>query len=79
MRCSTGLGTVLIRHFEVIGLKILGTEKTMLTCFLSNARGVKFYEKLGYGKDEFSPLPKVLRNGTKIEAEYVILSKTIDR
>ncbi|KAH8786965.1 hypothetical protein BGZ57DRAFT_940063 [Hyaloscypha finlandica] len=40
-----------------------------------NVRGVKFYERLGYAKDEFSPPPKVLRNGTKVEAEYVILSK----
>jgi hypothetical protein len=68
-----------MRHLEVIGSKIPETEKTMLTCFVSNSRGVKFYEKLGYDKDEFSPPPKVLRNGTKVEVDYVILSKEIER
>lgn len=62
---------------DEIGARIRDTEKVMLTCFTSNARGVKFYEKLGYAKDEFSPPPKILRNGTKVEAEYIILSKKI--
>jgi hypothetical protein len=75
----TGLGTILMKHLEVIGAKILKTEKVMLTCFTRNVRGVRFYEKLGYAKDEFSPLPKALRNGTMVEAEYVILSKGIER
>lgn len=60
---------------DEIAARIPGTEKVMLTCFTSNVRGVKFYERLGYAKDEFSPPPKILRNGTKVEAEYVILSK----
>jgi len=77
MHRRTGLGTILMQHLEVIGAKIPDTAKVMLTCFTSNHRGVKFYEKLGYAKDEFSPPPKVLRNGTKVEAEYVILSKVI--
>jgi len=68
-----------MKHLEVIGAKIPKTEKVMLTCFTRNAWGVRFYEKLGYAKDEFSPLPKVLRNGTMVEAEYVILSKRIER
>ena len=76
---STGLGTVLMNHLEVIGEKIPETAKTMLTCFTCNARGVRFYEKLGYEKDEYSPPAKQLRNGTKVEAEYVILSKAISR
>ena len=75
----TGLGTILMKHLEVIGAQIPKTEKVMLTCFTRNARGVRFYEKLGYAKDEFSPPPKVLRNGTRVEAEYVILSKSIER
>jgi RimJ/RimL family protein N-acetyltransferase len=66
-----------MKLLEEIGARIPGTEKVMLTCFTSNARGVKFYKKLGYAKDEFSPPPKILRNGTKVEAEYVILSKSI--
>jgi RimJ/RimL family protein N-acetyltransferase len=71
----TELGTALMNLVGEIAARIPGTEKVMLTCFTSNVRGVKFYEQLGYAKDEFSPQPKVLRNGTKVEAEYVILSK----
>jgi ribosomal protein S18 acetylase RimI-like enzyme len=76
---STGLGTALMTHLEVIGEKIPETAKTMLTCFTCNVRGVRFYEKLGYEKDEYSPPAKKLRNGSKVEAEYVILSKAISR
>lgn len=68
-----------MKHLETIGEKIPETAKTMLTCFTCNQRGVRFYEKLGYQKDEYSPPPKQLRNGTKVEAEYVILSKPILR
>lgn len=66
-------------RLEAIGKKIPETEKTMLTVFTGNQRGVRFYEKLGYKKDEYSPPPKQLRNGTKVEAEYVILSKGVER
>ncbi|KAG0645499.1 N-alpha-acetyltransferase 40 [Hyphodiscus hymeniophilus] len=76
---STGLGSILIGHLEAIGVNIPETEKTMLTCFTSNAQAVRFYEKLGYVKDPYSPPPKQLRNGTKVEAAYVILSKPIER
>ena len=68
-----------MKHLEVIGEKIPETRKTMLTCFTCNARGVGFYEKLGYEKDEYSPPARQLRNGTKVDAEYVILSKAISR
>jgi hypothetical protein len=67
-----------MRHLEIIGSKIPDTAKTMLTCFVSNQRGVRFYEKLGYAKDEYSPPPRMLRNGV-VESEYVILSKAISR
>jgi len=73
----TGLGTALMKLLDEIGARIPETAKVMLTCFTSNVRGVKFYENLGFAKDEFSPPPKILRNGTKVEAEYVILSKVI--
>lgn len=66
-----------MRILERIAVKIQGTEKTMLTCFVCNARAVRFYEKLGYEKDEYSPEAKVLRNGTRVECEYVILSKKV--
>jgi len=64
---------------ETIAAKISGAEKTMLTCFLANARAIRFYEKLGHTKDEFNPKPKILRNGTKVEVDYVILSKAVVR
>ena len=67
-----------MRQLEAIALKIPGTEKTMLTVFTRNERGVKFYTKLGY-EIYYSPPPKVLRNGTRVEAEYVIMDKAISR
>ncbi len=67
-----------MQYLNFIGEKVPGTAKVMLTCFLSNIRGVAFYQKLGYAKDEFSPPPKILRNGTKVEGDYVILSKSVD-
>lgn len=76
---GTGLGTHLMELLQAIGSNIPETSKVMLTVFTSNERGVKFYEKLSFTKDEFSPPPKVLRNGTNVEAEYVILSKSIKR
>jgi N-alpha-acetyltransferase 40 len=74
-----GLGADLMKHLEVIGASIPGTVKTMLTCFLSNKSALRFYEKIGYQKDEYSPEPRILRNGTKVEVDYVILSKPIIR
>ena len=66
-----------MKVYEGVAKKIPVTEKTMLTCFLSNKRGIQFYEKLGYAKDEYSPEPRILRNGTKVEVDYVILSKAV--
>lgn len=74
---STGLGTMLMKLVESIGSKIPGTQKTMLTCFVANERGVRFYERLGYETYENSPGPRVLRNGTKVVCDYVILCKAI--
>lgn len=68
-----------MNRLEAIGLNIPETAKTMLTCFVSNTQGVKFYEKLGYTKDEYSPPPRILRNGNEIKVDYLILSKPIPR
>lgn len=73
----SGLGTILMKHLEFIGSKVPGAAKIMLTCFLRNQAGISFYEKLGYSRDEFSPLPQVLRDGTKVESDYIILSKAM--
>lgn len=58
-----------------IAVRIPDIAKLMLTCFTSNQRALAFYQKLGYSEDECSPKPKVLRNGRKVEVEYVIWSK----
>lgn len=51
--------------------------KVMLTCFLSNRRGLKFYERLGFEEDEISPRPRKLRYGKVFTPDYVILSKPV--
>lgn len=62
---------------ESIGRQIPGTAKMMLTCFTSNQRAAQFYTRLGYAVDEYSPPPKILRNGTRVDSEYLILSKAL--
>lgn len=71
-----GLGGLLMARYEEIGRRV-GLEKAMLTVFKSNERAWNFYKKLRYGVDEFSPLPRKLRNGTTKEPEYLILSKLL--
>ena len=66
-------------NLEILAAKLPDVTKIMLTVFVVNERAVQFYAKLGYEKDEFSPPPKFLRNGTKIESDYLILSKNITR
>jgi hypothetical protein len=51
--------------------------KVMLTCFLSNQRGLDFYRKLGFEVDEISPVPRKLRYGKIFTPDYVILSKPV--
>jgi ribosomal protein S18 acetylase RimI-like enzyme len=69
-----GVGGQLMAFVEEIGRRI-GLEKVMLTVFMANEPAVRFYEKLGYVVDEFSPQPRKLRNGRVKEADYLILSK----
>lgn len=71
-----GLGRQLMIRYEDIGRRI-GLEKAMLTVFKSNAKAMRFYERLGYVVDDFSPEPRTLRNGTVKEPEYLILSKPL--
>jgi ribosomal protein S18 acetylase RimI-like enzyme len=52
-------------------------EKAMLTCFLSNRRGLEFYRKLGFQEDEISPRPRRLRYGKIFTPDYMIMSKAI--
>ncbi|EEH46953.2 uncharacterized protein PADG_03051 [Paracoccidioides brasiliensis Pb18] len=71
-----GLGKILFGFYEEIGRKI-GVQKAMLTLFKANKAAIRFYERLGYGRDEFSPKPMKLRNGNTREYDYMIFSKDL--
>lgn len=71
-----GLGVLLMTRMEEIG-RLVGLEKAMLTVFKCNATARRFYEKVGYEVDEYSPQPRRLRNGTIKEFDYLILSKRL--
>lgn len=72
-----GLGRYLVDIMEQVGAEA-GMEKAMLTVFLRNEGALKFYERLGYAEDEYSPEPRRLRNGIVKMPDYVILSKALD-
>lgn len=74
--CGLGIGKILLGLVEYVGRRIK-VEKAMLTVFKSNKRAVKWYDRMRYTTDEFSPDPRVLRNGTVKEPSYVILSKML--
>lgn len=76
MARGRGVGKWLMGRMEGIG-RAVGLEKAMLTVFKSNAVARGFYERLGYGVDEYSPRPRKLRNGTIKEVDYMILSKRL--
>ncbi|WEW59270.1 N alpha-acetyl-transferase [Emydomyces testavorans] len=71
-----GIGKQLMCIFEDIGRNI-GLEKEMLTVYKSNEAGIKFYERLGFAEDEYSPRPMKLRNGHVKAFDYMILSKSL--
>lgn len=71
-----GLGKQLMGIVEDVGREV-GVEKAMLTVFLENEGAVKFYERLGYGEDDYSPRPRKLRNGVVKKPDYIILSKAL--
>lgn len=72
-----GVGTVLMQLVENVGRKAQ-VEKCMLTVFKANKKAVKWYERCGYTRDDFSPGPRVLRNGRIKEPTYLILSKLLN-
>lgn len=71
-----GVGKLLMGRMEGIG-RAVGLEKSMLTVFKSNETARRFYERLGYEVDEYSPRPRKLRNGTIKDVDYLILSKKL--
>ncbi|KAK5943605.1 N alpha-acetyl-transferase [Knufia obscura] len=71
-----GVGTLLMQMVENIGRRAQ-VEKCMLTVFKANQNASKWYKHCGYVVDEFSPGPRVFRNGTVKEPTYLILSKSL--
>ncbi|KAL8988573.1 MAG: hypothetical protein Q9177_002377 [Variospora cf. flavescens] len=71
-----GIGMHLMSLMEHAGSRT-GVEKSMLTVFMENEAALRFYEKLGYTKDDYSPEPRTLRNGTVKMPTYTILSKSL--
>lgn len=73
---GSGAGKTLMGIMEMVG-KRAEVAKAMLTVFVENKGALKFYEKLGYVRDEFSPAPRNLRNGVMKNPTYLILSKSL--
>ncbi|PGH14706.1 hypothetical protein AJ79_02872 [Helicocarpus griseus UAMH5409] len=71
-----GLGKILLGYLEEIG-RTIRLRKAMLTVFRANESAMRFYERMGYREDEFSPKPMKLRNGNIREYDYMILSKEL--
>ncbi|KAK0516464.1 hypothetical protein JMJ35_001067 [Cladonia borealis] len=73
---GTGLGKMLMAMMKEVGKKAR-VEKAMLTVFKANKAAMRFYERLGYEEDEYSPRPRKLRGGVVKEPDYMILSKPL--
>ena len=71
---SRGLGRILVEIMEGFGKRV-GVEKVMLTVFLENEGARRFYSRLGYVRDDFTPDDVVGRNGRVRKVSYEILSK----
>lgn len=64
-----------MQQLITIAENIPSTRKVMLSCFTSNSNGLRFYEKIGFTKDAFSPRDRTLRGGKVVRPDYVILSR----
>ena len=73
---GTGMGKRLMEMMEDVG-KNARVEKAMLTVFKTNKAAMRFYERLGYEEDEYSPRPRKLRGGVVKDPDYMILSKSL--
>lgn len=71
------LGRQLMTWLEDLALRA-DVPLIMLTAFTGNEAALRFYSRLGYVTDDFSPRPRSLRNGREVEADYRILSKKVE-
>ncbi|OAA61555.1 Acyl-CoA N-acyltransferase [Cordyceps fumosorosea ARSEF 2679] len=71
---GTGLGALLMGHVMAVAGRVGGMTGTMLTCFVTNERARRFYERLGFVVDASSPRPRRLRDRV-VEPAYVIMSR----
>ncbi|CCG81497.1 putative GNAT family acetyltransferase Nat4 [Taphrina deformans PYCC 5710] len=72
-----GIGTRLMGLVEALAVDHR-LHRSMLTAFVANNAAMSFYKRLGYVTDSTSPKPRLLR-GRKVFADYVILSKALQR
>ena len=71
-----GIGAHMMGILEAIGRRA-GVQKVMLTVLAANEGARRFYERVGYEEDEYSPGPRILRSGVVKEPDYAILSKPL--
>ncbi|KAK5109096.1 hypothetical protein LTR62_007553 [Meristemomyces frigidus] len=71
-----GLGAHLMQIVEVLAAQV-GVRKVMLTCFLSNAKALRFYRQRGYEADVCSPPDRLTRRKV-VKADYVIMSRDVE-
>jgi ribosomal protein S18 acetylase RimI-like enzyme len=73
----TGLAQLLMGLHQTVAANLPPVEKVMLTCFMANERGLRFYRKLGFVVDDTSPGPRRLRGGKIVTPDYCIMSKPV--
>jgi len=73
---GTGLGSLLMSFHTTVAENLPPITKVMLTCFVANERGLRFYKKLGFEKDALSPEGMKLR-GRMFVPDYMIMSKRV--
>ncbi|KAK4162390.1 acyl-CoA N-acyltransferase [Cladorrhinum sp. PSN259] len=76
---GSGLGRLLMGMLVKVAERVPPVKKVMLTCFLANERGVRFYQGLGFEKDEISPVERRLRGNKVVKVDYVIMSREVER
>lgn len=69
-----GVGSKLMEKFHSIGIE-KGIAKGMLTCFTENGPALRFYSKIGYSIDPYSPCGN--ESESEDENDYVILSRLL--